>query len=250
MGGHHLILGKLSDLLTGEVLDDTLDERYRQAARTFSAWRADGTLRKDPRPSLYVYEQTYTVPGSSVVRVQRGETLALANCTLGTADDVQRLSGLLEGVGELLRGAGALGPTHGKEPVQVGVLEAEDIDSDDGFLARIDLSLAPGGSIQIGAFPPCTLYTGGTWTVRCSAYVLGDGVPANDFFDSTFTVEGGGPPPPGSGSWPARCGWTSLPTPRWKPPWPSTSQGAPAARCRSCGWRRCRRRMSRNGRAG
>lgn len=30
MTGHHLILGKLSDVLTGETLDDTLDERYRQ----------------------------------------------------------------------------------------------------------------------------------------------------------------------------------------------------------------------------
>jgi hypothetical protein len=30
MAGHHLILGRLTDLLTGEILDDTLDERYRQ----------------------------------------------------------------------------------------------------------------------------------------------------------------------------------------------------------------------------
>jgi hypothetical protein len=30
MAGHHLILGKLTDFLTGEVLVDTLDERYRQ----------------------------------------------------------------------------------------------------------------------------------------------------------------------------------------------------------------------------
>ena len=30
MSGHHLVLGKLSDYLTGEILDDTLDERYRQ----------------------------------------------------------------------------------------------------------------------------------------------------------------------------------------------------------------------------
>jgi hypothetical protein len=30
MAGHHLILGELTDLLTGEILDDTLDERYRQ----------------------------------------------------------------------------------------------------------------------------------------------------------------------------------------------------------------------------
>lgn len=28
--GHHLILGTLTDFITGEVLDDTLDERYRQ----------------------------------------------------------------------------------------------------------------------------------------------------------------------------------------------------------------------------
>lgn len=30
MSGHHLILGELSDFLTGKILEDTLDERYRQ----------------------------------------------------------------------------------------------------------------------------------------------------------------------------------------------------------------------------
>jgi hypothetical protein len=30
MNGHHLILGKTKDILTGEILDDTHDERYRQ----------------------------------------------------------------------------------------------------------------------------------------------------------------------------------------------------------------------------
>jgi hypothetical protein len=30
MGGHHLILGKIPDFITGETVDDTLDERYRQ----------------------------------------------------------------------------------------------------------------------------------------------------------------------------------------------------------------------------
>jgi uncharacterized protein (DUF1015 family) len=48
------------------------DEKYRQAARTFAAWRSDGTLRKDRQPSLYVYEQEFTVPGTSVRRTQRG----------------------------------------------------------------------------------------------------------------------------------------------------------------------------------
>jgi uncharacterized protein (DUF1015 family) len=48
------------------------DERYRRAARTLAAWRSDGTLGKDPRPALYVYEQAYRVPGSDEERVQRG----------------------------------------------------------------------------------------------------------------------------------------------------------------------------------
>lgn len=30
MGGHHLILGQLTDFISGEILDDTLDERHRQ----------------------------------------------------------------------------------------------------------------------------------------------------------------------------------------------------------------------------
>jgi len=30
MGGHHLILGEIEDFLTGEILEDTHDERYRQ----------------------------------------------------------------------------------------------------------------------------------------------------------------------------------------------------------------------------
>ena len=48
------------------------DEKYRQAARTFAAWRSDGTLSKDRQPSLYVYEQEFAVPGTSLRRAQRG----------------------------------------------------------------------------------------------------------------------------------------------------------------------------------
>ncbi len=36
---------------------DEPDDRYRRTARTLAGWRSDGTLRKDPRPSLYAYEQ-------------------------------------------------------------------------------------------------------------------------------------------------------------------------------------------------
>ena len=35
MGGHHLILGKIKDYITGEMLDDTHDERYRQKIARF-----------------------------------------------------------------------------------------------------------------------------------------------------------------------------------------------------------------------
>ena len=59
------------DLPTGEPREEP-DERYRRAARTLAAWRSDGTLRKDPRPSIYAYEQVYRVPGSDLERTQRG----------------------------------------------------------------------------------------------------------------------------------------------------------------------------------
>jgi uncharacterized protein (DUF1015 family) len=35
-----------------EELGDGPDDRYRRAARTLAAWRSDGTLRKDPQPSI------------------------------------------------------------------------------------------------------------------------------------------------------------------------------------------------------
>jgi uncharacterized protein (DUF1015 family) len=59
------------DLPVDEAGDEP-DDRYRRAARTLAAWRSDGTLRKDSHPSVYVYEQTYRVPGSETERTQRG----------------------------------------------------------------------------------------------------------------------------------------------------------------------------------
>ena len=58
--------------LPREEPGDEPDDRYRRAARTLAAWRSDGTLHKDPRPSIYVYEQAYRVPGTDVERTQRG----------------------------------------------------------------------------------------------------------------------------------------------------------------------------------
>jgi uncharacterized protein (DUF1015 family) len=51
------------DLPIGEAGDADPDERYRRAARLLRSWRSDGTLRRDPRPSLYPYEQSYRLPG-------------------------------------------------------------------------------------------------------------------------------------------------------------------------------------------
>ena len=59
------------DLPTEEPGDEP-DDRYRRTARLFATWRSDGTLRKDPHPSVYVYEQVYRVPGTTTERTQRG----------------------------------------------------------------------------------------------------------------------------------------------------------------------------------
>ncbi len=58
--------------LPGDRPGDPPDERYRRAARILSAWRSDGTLRRDSRPALYAYEQTYRVPGTERTATRRG----------------------------------------------------------------------------------------------------------------------------------------------------------------------------------
>ena len=59
------------DRPTAEIGDEP-DDRYRRAARTIAAWRSDGTLHKDPHPSIYVYEQAWFEPGSGLARTRRG----------------------------------------------------------------------------------------------------------------------------------------------------------------------------------
>ena len=44
------------------------DEKYEEAARTLRAWLADGTLRRDDRPALYRYHQTFTLEGQTATR--------------------------------------------------------------------------------------------------------------------------------------------------------------------------------------
>ena len=49
MNGHHLILGELEDLITGETIKDTLDERYRQKIAQLLI-NKKGYLKTDIRP--------------------------------------------------------------------------------------------------------------------------------------------------------------------------------------------------------
>jgi len=51
---------------------DEPEDKYRRVQRTVAAWRVEGVLRKEPVASIYLYEQTYRVPGGSRSRTQRG----------------------------------------------------------------------------------------------------------------------------------------------------------------------------------
>ncbi len=97
--------------LPPDELGDEPDDRYRRAARTFAAWRSDGSFRKDPRPSVYVYEQTYRVPGSDVERTQRGFFGRLRLEPFGPGSGVlpheRTMSGPKEDRYKLLRATGA-----------------------------------------------------------------------------------------------------------------------------------------------
>lgn len=97
--------------LPPDELGDGPDDRYRRAARTFAAWRSDGSFHKDPRPSLYVYQQTYRVPGTSVERTQRGFFGRLRLEAFGPGSGVlpheRTLSGPKEDRYRLLRATGA-----------------------------------------------------------------------------------------------------------------------------------------------
>jgi hypothetical protein len=43
-------------------------DRYRASARLLSDWRADGTLRRDPAPAFYFYEQEYRLRDPAPLR--------------------------------------------------------------------------------------------------------------------------------------------------------------------------------------
>lgn len=89
---------------------DQPDDRYRRAARLLAEWRTTGVLHRDPRPALYVYEQTYKVPGTAVVRTSRGFFARLRLEPFGPGSSVlpheRTLSGPKEDRYKLLRATG------------------------------------------------------------------------------------------------------------------------------------------------
>ena len=55
-----------------EPADNPANTVYTRAAADFRAWRAQGVLRQDSAPSIYVYSQRFTAPGESAARERRG----------------------------------------------------------------------------------------------------------------------------------------------------------------------------------
>lgn len=146
---------------------DAPDDRYRRAARTFATWRSDGTLRKDPRPGVYVYEQTYRVPGSGHERTQRGFFARLRLEPLEPASGVlpheRTMTGPKEDRYRLLRATGANtsavvalfeDPDAGAARVLADTAAAEpavSIVDDDGVAHRLWLAPAASGEAASGA---------------------------------------------------------------------------------------------------
>ena len=89
---------------------DEADDRYRRAARTLAGWRSDGTFRKDPHPSLYVYEQAYRVPGDRCdpdpARVLRTPSTACVRIEGAVLPHERTMSGPKEDRYKLLRATG------------------------------------------------------------------------------------------------------------------------------------------------
>jgi hypothetical protein len=77
MNGHHLILGELTDFITGETLKDTHDERYRQKIARLLI-RQLGYLKADiePRKALVVKADDK----KAVLRIDFTITLAGRTC--------------------------------------------------------------------------------------------------------------------------------------------------------------------------
>jgi uncharacterized protein (DUF1015 family) len=104
---------------------DEPEDRYRRAARTLAMWRSDGTLGKDPRPSVYVYEQAYRDPATAEERTTRGffARIRLEPFGAGVLPHERTLSEPKEDRYRLLRATGTnLSPVVGLYPDASGLV--------------------------------------------------------------------------------------------------------------------------------
>jgi len=153
--------------LPGLEQGDEPDDRYRRAARTLATWRSDGTLHKDPHPSIYLYEQDYRVPGTDASRTQRGFFARLRLEAFGPESGVlpheRTLAGPREDRYKLLRATGvntspvvALyddSDVAGSRVITANMRRAPDVDlfDDDGVRHRLWAVLADGESAEVVA---------------------------------------------------------------------------------------------------
>ena len=166
--------------LPGLERGDEPDDRYRRAARTLASWRSDGTLHKDPHPSVYVYEQTYRVPGAEVWRTQRGFFARLRLEAFGPGSGVlpheRTLPGPREDRYKLLRATGVntspvVGLYDDPDGAGVAVLEAKtsrvaDLDLVDGDGVRHRLwAVAADGDAAQDVAPLLAAASGGPITI-------------------------------------------------------------------------------------
>ena len=164
---------------------DGPDDRYRRAARTLAAWRSDGTLRKDPQPSIYVYDQRYRVPGTERERTQRGFFARLRLEPYGPESGVlpheRTLSGPKEDRYKLLRATGVntspvvvlfddiSGGTEERLAAVAGGPPDVDVTDDDGVCHRMwalpasgdgPASIVAGSLLEAGGAAPVTIADG------------------------------------------------------------------------------------------
>ena len=77
-----LILARPDPAVSGPGGSESGGGGYRHVAELLAAWQAEGVLRRDPLPCLYVYEEIYHLRGEP--RVQRGVLASVALDDSGT----------------------------------------------------------------------------------------------------------------------------------------------------------------------
>ena len=139
MNGHHLILGDLEDFITGEIVKDTHDERYRQKISRILVERK-GFLRSDISPRLELF-------------VRAGDKCAIVKIDFGVTLSELMAMIIKYGPGSIVtRRRPALAASRLLTPYQIPVVvvtngeDAEILDGSTGKLLQTGLESIPGRS--------------------------------------------------------------------------------------------------------